>query len=189
MKLPLQITFRNMNPSEVIEANIRDKADKLNQVFPHIMSCRVVVEAGHKHHHQGNIYDVHIDLKVPDKEIAVSREAGLNHAHEDVYVAIRDAFDAAKRQLQNYSAKIQREVKTHEVSPHGKIFALYPAMDYGLIRAPDGREVYFHRNSVLNSSFDELREGDSVRFHEEVGEKGPQASTVTLEGKHHVVEA
>ena len=187
MKLPLQITFRNMDASEAMEAAVREKAEKLDQFFSEIMSCRVVVEARHKHHHQGNIYDVHIDIKVPGKEIAVSREAGLDHAHEDAYVAIRDAFNAAKRRLQDYSAQIQQQVKVHEALPHGKIIQLKPAEDYGVIQTADGREIYFHRNSLLNADLDELEVGASVRFHEESGEQGPQASSVTIEGKHHVV--
>ena len=187
MNVPLQITFRNMEPSEAVEAAVREKAEKLNHFFPHIMSCRVVIELRHQHHRRGNIFDPHIDIKVPGKEIAVSREAGLDHAHEDVYVALRDAFNAAKRILQDHSDQIKQHVKTHETAPHGKIMQLNPKQDFGLIQTPDGREIYFHRNSILNSRLDDLKIGDSVRFHEESGEQGPQASSVFLEGKHHVV--
>ena len=187
MKLPLQITFRNMQSSEDIEAMVRNKAEKLDQFFGDIMRCRVIIEARHKHHHQGNIYDVHIDITTPGKEIAISREAALNHAHEDVDVAIRDAFDSAKRQLQEHSAKIQRHVKAHEPTPHGKILELNPYEDFGIIQTPDGREIYFHRNSVLNADIDELAIGAEVRFQEEAGEQGPQASSVSVEGKHHVL--
>lgn len=187
MQLPLQVTFRNFEQSEAVETIIREKAEKLDQFFPDIMSCRVVVESRHHHHHHGNLYEVHIDITVPGKEIAVSREAGLNHAHEDIYVALRDAFNAAQRQLQDYSAKIQRQVKTHEAMPHGKIVSLDTDQGHGFIRTDDGREIYFHRNSLLNVDIDDLEVGDSLRFSEEVGEQGPQASSVTLEGKHHVV--
>lgn len=187
MKLPLQITFRNMQALPDIEAIVRNKAEKLDQFFGHIMRCRVIIESRHKHHHQGNIYEIHIDITVPGKEIAVSREAALNHAHEDIDVAIRDAFDAAKRQLQDHSAKVQRHVKTHAPIPHGKIIQLNPYEDFGIIQTSDGREIYFHRNSILNTEIDELELGDEVRFHEEPGEQGPQASSVSVEGKHHVL--
>ena len=187
MKLPLQITFRNMDHSDFLEKAIREKAEKLDQYFSHIMSCRVVMESRHQHHHQGHLFEVHIDITVPGKEIAVSREAGLNHAHEDAYVAIRDAFNAAQRQLQDYSARIQRQVKTHESMPHGKITNINSYEGFGFIQTDDGREIYFHGNSLLNVDLDDLEVGDSVRFHEEVGEQGPKASSVTLEGKHHVV--
>ena len=101
MKLPLQITFRNMEPSEAVEARIREKAEKLDRFCDQIMSCRVVFEAHHQHQHQGNLFHVRIDITVPDKEIVISREPGRHQAHEDAYVAIRDAFDAARRQLEN----------------------------------------------------------------------------------------
>lgn len=113
MKLPLQITFRDMDPSTAIESNIREKAEKLDRFSDHITSCRVVVEAAHKHHNKGNLYHVRLDFTVPDDEIVVSRDPGKNHAHEDVYVAIRDAFDAARRQLDEYARRRRGDVKTH----------------------------------------------------------------------------
>ena len=187
MRLPLQVTFRNMETSAAVEADIREKAAKLDQFCDQIMSCRVIVEALHKHHHQGNLFHVRIDMTVPDEELVVSRDPHKHHAHEDAYVAVRDAFDAARRQLQDYNAKRQQHVKQHEPETHGLVIRLIPTEDYGVIATPDGREIYFHRNSVLNAEFDALEEGAEVRFHEESGEQGPQASTVKLEGKHHVV--
>lgn len=187
MKLPLQVTFRNMDPSEAVEADIRDKAAKLDQYCSDIMSCRVVVEALHKHRHQGNLFHVRIDITVPNDELVVSRDPDQHQAHEDVYVTVRDAFQAAIRQLQAYNAKRQQEVKHHEPESHGRIARLVPMEDYGVIMTPDNREIYFHRNSVLNAEFDDLQEGAEVRFIEEIGDKGPQASTVKVEGKHHVV--
>jgi ribosomal subunit interface protein len=187
MKLPLQVTFRNMDASEAVEADIRDKAAKLDQYCSDIMSCRVVVEALHKHQHQGNLYHVRIDITVPNDEIVVSRNPDQHQAHEDVYVTVRDAFQAATRQLQDYNAKRQQQVKYHEPESHGRIARLIPMEDYGVIITQDNREIYFHRNSVLNAEFDDLQEGAEVRFNEESGDQGPQASTVKVEGKHHVV--
>jgi cold shock CspA family protein len=131
---------------------------------------------------------VRIDLTVPGTELVVSRESGLNHAHEDAYVAIRDAFKAARRKLDNYTRRQRQEVKTHEAPPHGHVAQLFPEEGYGKIETPDGREIYFHKNSVLNGGFAKLVAGSEVRFVEESGEKGPQASTVQLVGKHHIVE-
>ncbi len=102
MQLPLEITFRNVQASGALEADIRAKAEKLELFYDRVMACRVVVEAPHKHHHKGNVYHVRIDLTVPDEELVVSRDAGRDHAHENPYVAVRDAFDAARRQLQDY---------------------------------------------------------------------------------------
>lgn len=187
MRLPLQITFRNMKASAAIEADIREKAAKLDEFCDQIMSCRVVVESRHHHHRKGNLYHVRVDITVPDHEIVVSREHDLHHAHEDVYVAIRDAFDNARRQLQDYNRRRQQHVKTHEVPPHGRITELFMKEGYGKIESSDGREIYFHRNSVLDTPFDQLSVGMEVRFDEEQGDLGPQASTVRVEGKHHVV--
>ncbi len=187
MQLPLQITFRHMDTSEAVEADIREKAEKLNQVFDHIMSCRVVVEQSHKSQNQGNIFHVSIDVTVPGKELVVSREPGVNHAHEDVYVVIRDAFDSMRRQLEAYGQHLRKEVKSHEIPAHGRISLLVPYENYGRIDTADGRDIYFHRNSVVNADFDKLDIGFEVRFDESQGDDGPQASTVYLIGKHHIV--
>ena len=109
MQLPLQITIRDVDHSEALETHIRDKAKKLDEFFDHIMSCRVVVETPHKHHHQGKQFNVRIDIGVPGSEIVVNRD----HA-EDVYVALRDAFDAAKRQLEEHARKLHGNIKTHQ---------------------------------------------------------------------------
>jgi ribosomal subunit interface protein len=108
MQIPLQITIRGIEPSDALETHIRDKANKLEEFFDRIMSCRVVVEVPHKHHHQGKQFNVRIDISVPGSEIVV------NHDHaEDVYVALRDAFDATKRQLEDYARKLHGNVKVH----------------------------------------------------------------------------
>lgn len=187
MKLPLQIAFRNLEPSLPVEQNIRERAEKLDQFYDQIMSCRVMVEAQHKHHHQGNTYHVRIDMTVPGDELVVSRDPGKDHAHEDVYVAIRDAFDAARRQLEDFNRRQRQDVKSHEMPAHGQVAMLNREEGYGMIETPDGREVYFHRNSILNEEFDKLEVGAKVRFAEEMGEQGPKASTVRVEGKSHVV--
>ena len=188
MKMPLQITFRDMEHSDAVEADIRKHVEKLDQLFPNlIMACRVVVERNHQHHHQGNLFHTRIDITVPGKEFVVSREPGQHQAHEEMHVSVRDAFNAARRQLEQHSQKIQRQVKTHETPPHGRIVALHPEEGFGRIQTDDGREIYFHRNSVVNQDFDGLKVGDEVRFSETVGDQGPQASTVKLIGKHHLL--
>lgn len=186
MQLPLQITFRNLDRSEAIEAKIRERAEKLEKFFDHITSCRVVVEAQHKHHEHGNHFHVRVDVTVPDGEVVANREPDEHHSYTDVYVAIRDAFDATRRQLEDFGRRQGRQVKAHEVPPHGRIAELHLDEDYGRIETPDGRLVYFHRNSVVDADFDKLPIGGEVRFTEEMGERGPQASTLHLVGKHHV---
>lgn len=103
MQKPLEITFRHMEPSEALEAAIREKAKKLERFHAEIIGCSVVVETPHKHHHQGNLFHIRVDVTVPGKEIVVKRSPDEHHAHEDPYVAVRDAFDAVLRQLENYT--------------------------------------------------------------------------------------
>jgi ribosome-associated translation inhibitor RaiA/cold shock CspA family protein len=187
MKTPLQVAFRNLERSEAVEAKVRERAGKLETYCDCILGCRVVVEARHKHHHRGNHYHVRVDVTVPDGEFVANREPDEHHAYTDVYVAIRDAFDAVRRQLEDYVRRQDRRVKAHVAPPHGRVVELYPAEDYGRIETPDGRLVYFHRNSVVDADFDKLAIGTEVRFDTEQGERGPQASTVHVVGKHHIV--
>jgi cold shock CspA family protein/ribosome-associated translation inhibitor RaiA len=206
MEIPLKITFRDMAPSAAIEANIREKAAKLDSLYDRIMSCRVIVEAPHRHHHKGKTYEVRIDLTVPGGELVINRapkrlaaaklirseepekdfaelhEPSKHAAHEDVYVAIRDAFNAAGRKLQDHARRQSGKVKVHEPAAVARIVKLFPIEDYGFLQTPDGRELYFHKNSVLAPGFDRLEVGHEVHFAEEMGDKGPQASTVRFAG-------
>lgn len=186
MQTPLQIHFVNMDSSPAVEKAVQERAQKLES-FGDIISCRVTVEAPHKHHRKGNIYHVVVDVRVPGAEIVASRDPGQHHAHEDVYVAVRDAFKAARRQLEDYVRVNRGKVKLHEVASHGKILAMHPDADHGFIETPDGREIYFHRNSLLDADFDGLQPGAEVRFAEEQGDQGPQATSVHLIGKHHLI--
>lgn len=186
MQLKPQITFRNMPPSDAIETNVHEQIEKLDQFYDRITSCRVVIEAPHRHHHKGNLYQVRIDLTLPGKEFAINRSSSEHHAHEDLYVAIRDAFSIAKRELKEYAQRQRRDIKVHEVPPHGRISALFLDEGYGFIAASDGQEVYFHQNSLLDVDFSQLEVGQEVRFVEENGNQGPQATTVRVIGKHHL---
>jgi cold shock CspA family protein len=108
---------------------------------------------------------------------------GDHHAvDEDLYVAIRDAFDAARRRLEDYAGRQRGAVKSHEERHRARVSRLFPEEGYGFLATPDGREIYFHRHSVLHPGFDRLAIGTEVRFVEESGEKGPQASTVAIAG-------
>lgn len=185
MDIPVQIQFRNLEPSPYVEKAVRKRAGQLEHFHGHIVSCRVTIEAPHKHHHQGNLYHVVVDVRTPTGEAIASRSPGEHQAHTDVYVAIRDAFNAVRRQLQDAIRVTRGKVKAHDEPPHGRIMRLFP--DYGLITDSAGREVYFHRNSIVNADFDSLAVDAEVRFDEEAGDKGPQASSVYLVGKHHIV--
>jgi ribosomal subunit interface protein len=174
MKIPLQITFRNMPSSEAIEAKINEKAAKLDKYFSRIMSCRVVVEESQRRQHQGKLFSVHIDITVPGKELVTREE------NEDPYVAVRDAFNTAARRIEEHARQRRGEVKTHETPPIGRIIRIFPDQAYGFIITPDQREIYFHRNSVLNDDFSALKFGAEVSFIEEQGKEGPQAARVAI---------
>lgn len=116
MTPPTQITFRHMDVSPAAEARIRDEVQALAHCHDRITSCRVVVEAPHHHQRRDETFHLSIDLHVPGSQIEVNNDKG-NAAHSDVYVAIRDAFAAARRQLQDH-VRIQRgEVKHHTEMP------------------------------------------------------------------------
>lgn len=114
MQLPLQITFRDIPHSPAVEDRIRKKVEKLELLYERIMGCRVVVESVQKHQHQGKLFNVRIDITVPGAELVVNR-----HPHEDVYVSMRDAFDAAGRQLEDYARQQRGDVKTHGNTSRG----------------------------------------------------------------------
>lgn len=187
MQSPLQITFRHLESSEAVEADIRERAAKLDSFCDSVISCRVVVEAPRKHKQQGGLFHARIDITLPGGQVVVNREPDLHHAHEDPYVAIRDAFNAAYRQLEDYVRRRKVHVKTHETVPHGWISVLFPEEDYGRIDTADGDDIYFHRNSILNANFDTLEVGTEVRFVVEAGDEGPQATSVKVIGKHHII--
>ncbi|MBN2331810.1 MAG: HPF/RaiA family ribosome-associated protein [Deltaproteobacteria bacterium] len=188
MQVPLQISYRNLDPSPSVEDDIREKAAKLDQRYSDIMSCRVVVEMPHQHHQKGKLYHVRINLTLPGAELVVNREPDLHQAYQDIYVVVRDAFAAMERQLAAYVERRKGEIKIHELPPHGRVVRLYPDQHYGFIETSDGREVYFHAHSVLQMDFKDVEIGAEVRFSEEMGDHGPQASSVLMVGKHHLVD-
>jgi ribosome-associated translation inhibitor RaiA/cold shock CspA family protein len=187
MQTEVQITFRDIPPSEAVEARIRDRVIKLEEFHPRITACKVVVGTARRGHHKGKVYQVRIDLTLPGEELVINREHRYNPAHEDVHVAVRDAFNALERQIKGQARRMRGQVKLHEVPTHGRIVRMFP--DHGFITTPDG-ELYFHRNSVAEGGFEALDVGSEVRYvlATDDGEFGPQASTVHPVGKHHVGE-
>jgi len=115
MMLPLQITFRQMESSPALEARIRELASRLDKFSQHIMRCHVIVEPVSHHQHQGALYNFHISIAVPDEEIAIDHAHPRDHAHEDIYVALRDAFRAARRKLEDYERRHRHDVKRHSM--------------------------------------------------------------------------
>ena len=184
MQIPLKISFENAEPSDVIRATIEHEVERLDKYRHHITGCRVAVIAPSTKHRHGAVYRINILVTIPPHEnIVVSNQPSDDRSHEHVDVAIKDAFAAARRQIEALAQRANGQVKLHEAEAHGRVSKI--SADYGFIATPDEREVYFHRNSVIDNAFDRLSVGSEVRFAEEPGEKGAQASTVHLIGKHH----
>ncbi len=204
MQLPLQVTFRNMEASPIVQDWIAEQATRLESLYQPIMRCRVAVDAPHRHHKKGAQYHVRIDLTLPGGEIVIKRQPSLKGRalekgrgeitkdlevgvpHKNLRQAIDDAFRAAGRRVQDYARRQAGRIKAHEPAPVARVSRLLAAQGYGFLATLDGREIYFHRDSVLNRGFNRLKVGTTVTFAEEPGEKGPQASTVRIVRKSGV---
>jgi cold shock CspA family protein/ribosome-associated translation inhibitor RaiA len=184
MERPLDIGFHNMEPSAAIETEIRQRVEKLERRYSNLIGCRVTVEALHNQHRTGNVHEVHIVLSVPGRDLAVSREphrAKERYANPNMHAILRDAFEAAERQLESY--KGARRVVTSGPSGSavtGQVTQLLPGEDHGFILNNLGTQLYFHRDSVTNGSFDDLRVGQAVHYVEEEGDAGPVATKVRV---------
>lgn len=187
MPLTPQITFRNLDSSDSVRQLITERVAELEQFFDRIVACKVVVETSHHRHRQGRLFHIAVHLSVPGNEIVVKRDPAEHHAHEDIRVSVRDAFDATRRQLEDYVRRIQGQVKTHEPEETARVVRLFPERDYGFLLTPSGDEIYMHRNCVVNGGFERLHVGDEVRYVVQPGEgeHGPQASTVVPLSRRH----
>lgn len=176
MQVPLEISTRLIQLSPALEADLRKRAARLERYYDRITSCRIAVERPSNHHNEGGPYRVRLDITVPGSELVANKEA------DDLNAAIRDAFQAAERQVDEFSQRRRGDVKTPVGPPTGRVVRIFQEDGFGFIEAPDGREVYFHRNAVLER-FEDLEVGSEVRFAEEQGIEGPQASTVSMVGR------
>lgn len=117
MQLPLQVTFRNVEPSEAVRADIEAQAAKLDQFFDRIVSCRVAVEAITRRGQKGKLFNVRVDLGVPGREIVTNGKGFKTQGHEDVRMAVKNAFVVAGRALEDYARKLRGDVKTSAAPP------------------------------------------------------------------------
>lgn len=179
MRLPLQLSFRDIAPTEPIKNYVEKRAAKLDTFDPNIMRCRVVISAPHRHRQHGRHYRVHIAVTVPTGELVVDRDPARHKGFEDLYAAVDEAFDQMKRAIEDAVQLRRHRVKRHE-SPYqrGTVTKLFHRSGFGFLETPQGEEIYFHRNAVLRDSFAKLKLGEVVRFVAEPGEQGPQASSV-----------
>lgn len=174
MQVPLRISTHRFTLSPETEDFVRERALRLERFYPRLTRCNVIVNGYSRHHRTGGPVSVRIHLGVPGGELTVDRQPA-----ESVDVALREAFDAARRQLQDQWRLQRGEVKNHEPRPEGRVIRLFPEEGFGFLLTPDGREIYFHAHSVLDPGFDALEVGTLARYVEEHGDEGPQASTVS----------
>ena len=191
MLVPLQLSLRDVPEvrRDEIEQHVRRRAEKLERFFEPIASCRVAVERPHQFERSGNPYRVRVDLSVPGgHEVVVRKEAGDNDMHADVVTVINGAFDAAERQLVGLVERMRGDVKSRDETL-AVVVRVFREEGYGFLETPDGRDVYFHRNSVAEDAFERLMPGTGVRFAETMGEMGPRATTVHIVDKPGVAAA
>jgi cold shock CspA family protein/ribosome-associated translation inhibitor RaiA len=182
MQSPIQITWERLDPSDFLKQRIEREIAGLEKRYGRITSCEVYVEGPGQRHNKGGLFELRVRLDLPGGyHVVASRNPPQDQAHEDAYVTIRDVFRALRRQLRERVRERRERPKTPDTQPHGLVSRLFPEDGYGFIRSDDGREIYFHRNSVL-SGFERLTIGAEVHFAEEQGQEGPQASTVRAFG-------
>jgi len=185
MIVPPEIVYRGIEKTEAMETLIQEDIQRLERYCDHINSCRVAVESRHQHQHSGQPYRIRIDMRVPPgHEVVASKDSSEGDIHDPLETVIKEAFDAAERQLKKITGKQRGETKQHpEQRLDGLVSKIFRDEGYGFIQSLDGREIYFHRNSLLNHDFERLHTGTGVRYAEEQGEEGPQASTVHIVDK------
>lgn len=186
MQVPPEISYRNMESTAELDALVQEHIDRLEQIYDRITSCKVVVEAPPETARASEPYHARLYISVPQHDVVVDRDPGDPEAHQkDVQLAIRDSFQAAERQLKEIAQKLRNQTKSREIPPHGTVTTVYPEKKYGFIETPNGREVYFHANAVRGTDFTDLEYGQQVRYEEEMGEDGPQATVVHPVGRHN----
>jgi cold shock CspA family protein/ribosome-associated translation inhibitor RaiA len=189
MQRPLEISFHNLAPSVAVESAIRKHVAKLERRYGRLTACRVAVEAPHRQHRTGNVFEVHVRMAVPGRELTVSHEPHKTqerYANADVYVSLRAAFDAAERQLQAFKETLLERDKVVGVNAsalRGEVAQIEPGADYGFVLTNTGTQLYFHRDSVTDGDFATLQPGDAVHYIEEQGDAGPVAAKVRVGGR------
>ena len=180
-----RIAVRNTDLSPEAEADVRERIAGLGRYYGRMTRCFVTIDVPQRRRKSDTLqYRVRLDIALPGGEIVINRQP-----REQLQTAVQDAFHAARRRLQDYARRQDGAVKAHEPQPIGRVSQYYPLGGYGFIEAPDGREIYFDQNSVLDGGFGQLDVGTEVHFSEEAGDKGPQATTVTRAAQHHFEQA
>ncbi len=191
MERPVEIFFQDVDRSEAVESRIRERIDRLEERHGRLIGCRVHVRGPHRRHRKGKHYEIDIELTTPQEKLAIGRHPGHEGAHEDIYVAIRDAFDAMEKRLLKLKGKrTDRPPRGREHPLQGRIAELHREEEFGEIATTDGRLIYFHSHAVVDGDFEALSVDDPVELVVASGdsEKGPHASTVRPIGEMRYVD-
>lgn len=182
MKTGVEISFHGMDSSPAVEAKVHERLERLEHHFGRLISFRAVIDAPHRSQHQGKHFDIKLEARGPAATFLINREPGDDRRHEDVYVALHDAFDALERKIRAWSKTHAGRPEVHMAPLQGRIVELRPDKDFGQIALTDGRLVYFHRNSVIDADFDMLSVNSTVTLSLDEAvdedEKGPHATSV-----------
>jgi cold shock CspA family protein/ribosome-associated translation inhibitor RaiA len=186
MQTPAQVEFEGVQGSAEFKAAIEKHLAELETRFGRVTAARVVVKGPGEHHQTGGQYQVSIRLALPDgREINVGRTPKQDERYADLTFAIDNAFRRARRRLQDQARLMRGQTKQHESQPIGIVVRIDPSGEFGFLEGADGQEVYFNCNSILDGASN-IALGARVSYVEEMGEKGPQASTVKVLGKHRL---
>lgn len=186
MQTPAQIEFEGVSATPELQASIDQHIAELESRFGRLTAGRVVVRGPGDRHRTGGQYQVSIRLALPDgREVNIARTPKQDERYADLTFAVDNAFKRARRRLQDQSRLMQGQTKQHENRPIGTVIRIDPSGEFGFIESADGQEVYFNCNSVLDGASN-IAPGTRVSYVEEIGEKGPQASTVEILGKHRL---
>jgi cold shock CspA family protein len=187
METQADVTFRNTSADPAIEALVHREAAKLERYGQKLVSCRVAIEQPQRHQQDGSRFRVRLFIGAGlQQPVVVTREPRDSDMHESLRTIVLGAFRAARRQLQSMTERRRGDTKALK-EPRALVVRLFPGASrgegYGFLKTPDGRELYFHRNSVRHDDYERLTVGTEVRFEEEEGDNGPQASTVQVVNK------
>lgn len=184
MQTPAQVEFEGVLATPELQASIDQHIAELESRFGRLTAGRVVVRGPGDRHRTGGQYEVSIRLALPDgREVNIGRTPRQDERYADLAFAVDNAFKRARRRLQDQYRLMQGQTKQHENQPIGTVIRIDPSGAFGFIKSADGHEVYFNCNSVLDGPSN-IAPGTRVSYVEEIGEKGPQASTVKILGKH-----
>lgn len=183
METDPQIVFEHMDPSDALRQRVLDELAELERFYGRITSARVSLSVPPREHRKGYLYRTNIHLLLPGgREVAVSNTPNPARAEDDMYASVDGAFATARRQLQDEIRRMEGDVKSHSlgVEQIGQVIRLFPQDGYGFIVTPSGHEVWFSQRKVKHNEFKNMKVGTRVYFEEELGDKGPLATTVRV---------